>query len=94
MVGGAGDDQRGPGLIDQDRVDLVDDREVVTPLDQLVGLQDHVVTEVVKPQFVVGSIGHVRRVGDPFVALALLRVDVAGRQPQEAVDPSHPFGVA
>ena len=32
-VGGAGDDQRGAGLVDEDRVDLVDDGEVVAALD-------------------------------------------------------------
>ena len=33
LVGRAGDDQRGAGLVDEDRVDLVDDREVVAALD-------------------------------------------------------------
>ncbi len=32
LLGGAGDDQRGPRLVDEDVVDLVDDREVVPAL--------------------------------------------------------------
>ena len=39
LVGRAADDQRGPGLVDEDRVDLVDDREVVAALHDLLGVQ-------------------------------------------------------
>jgi len=35
LLGRAGDDQRGPRLVDEDRVDLVDDREVVAALHQV-----------------------------------------------------------
>ena len=43
LLGGAGDDQRGAGLVDQDGVDLVDDGVVVAALDELSWLPRHVV---------------------------------------------------
>src|SRR6266540_3649779 len=46
LLGRAGDDQRGPRLVHEDRVDLVHDGEVVAALDQLVGGQRHVVPQV------------------------------------------------
>src|SRR3712207_7935853 len=42
------DDQRGARLVDEDRVDLVDDREVVAPLDQVGLAPRHVVAQVVE----------------------------------------------
>ena len=63
-----GDDQRRAGLVDEDRVDLVDDAVVVAALLHLVGLGlRHVVAQVVEAHLVVGA---VRDVG--LVALALL----------------------
>ena len=58
-----GDDQRGARLVDQDRVDLVDDRVVVLALDHLVEAEAHVVAEVVEPELVVRAVGDVRVVG-------------------------------
>ena len=55
----AADDQRRPGLVDQDRVDLVDDGVVEAALDALLDGHGHVVAEVVEPQLVVGGVGDV-----------------------------------
>jgi hypothetical protein len=48
LLGLAADDQRGPRLVDEDVVDLVDDREAALALDPLVELEDHVVAQVVE----------------------------------------------
>src|SRR5262249_54710158 len=53
VVGPARDDQRGPRLVDEDRVDLVDDREEVTPLGLFLLRQGHVVAQVVETELVV-----------------------------------------
>ena len=58
-----GDDQRGARLVDEDRVDLVDDRVVVLALDHLVEAEAHVVAEVVEPEFVVRAVGDVGVIG-------------------------------
>ena len=60
----AGDDQRRAGLVDEDRVDLVDDREVVAALDALLDGVGHVVAQVVEAELVVGAVGDVGGVGD------------------------------
>ena len=63
LLGLAADDQRRPRLVDEDVVDLVDDREAALALDPLVELDDHVVAQVVEPELVVRAVGDVRRVG-------------------------------
>ena len=92
-LGGTRDDQRCPGLVDQDRVDLVDDGEVVAALHEILEGMRHVVAQVVKAELVVGAVGDVGVVGD----LALLRghpgQDHRGVETEEAVDASHPLGV-
>jgi hypothetical protein len=93
-VGRAGDDERRAGLVDEDRVDLVDDRVVVPALHELRRVVGHVVAQVVEPELVVGAVGDVGRVG-----LAALRrghpaEDRAHGQAEEAMHPAHPLRVA
>ncbi|MPM11241.1 hypothetical protein SDC9_57580 [bioreactor metagenome] len=94
LLGRTGDDQRRPRLVDQDRVDLVDDREMVAPLDAGVQGEGHVVAQVVEAELVVGPVGDVAAVG----AAALLRIHVrqngADRQTEPVVHPAHPLGIA
>ena len=102
-VGGpARDDERRARLVDEDRVDLVDDR-VEVRLDQLGSMaalhllfaaDDHVVAQVVEAELVV------RAVGDVAVVLRALLVgrgvvgdDHADLQAEEAVQPAHPLRV-
>ena len=63
FLGLAADDQWRPRLVDEDVVDLVDDREAALALDPLVELEDHVVAQVVEPELVVGAVRDVRGVG-------------------------------
>ena len=90
----AGDNEGRPGLVDKDGVHLVHDGEGMAPLDQLLGVDAHVVPEVVEAHLVVGSVGDVGGVG----LLALLGgqpVDnEAHLEPQETVDLAHPLAVA
>ena len=59
LLGLAADDQRRARLVDEDVVDLVDDRVALLALDPLVELDDHVVAQVVEAEFVVGAVGDV-----------------------------------
>jgi hypothetical protein len=64
-VGRSGDDQRGARLVDEDRVDLVDDRVVqrgVLAEHELVGAERHVVAEEVEAELAVGEVGDVATV--------------------------------
>src|SRR4051812_730753 len=64
LLGLAGDDQRRAGLVDQDVVDLVDDREVVAALlGLLIGGLGQVVAQVVEAELGVRAVGDVRGVG-------------------------------
>ena len=63
LLGLAADDQRRAGLVDEDVVDLVDDREAALALHALVEFEDHVVAQVVEAELVVRAVGDVGCVG-------------------------------
>ena len=54
--GGAGDDERRPRLVDEDRVDLVHDGVVMLALNHLLQVEPHVVPEVVEAELVVRAV--------------------------------------
>ena len=93
LADAAGDDQRRPRLIDEDRVDLIHNGVGVAPLHHVLGVHRHVVAEVVEPELVVGAVGDVRCI----LRAALLRrhpgLDDADLEAEEAVDVAHPFGI-
>ena len=94
LLGGPGDDQRRAGLVDQDRVDLVDDREDVAALDHVLELELHVVAQVVEAELVVRAVGDVAGVGRLALVVEQAVLDAADRQAEERVDLAHPLGVA
>ena len=106
LLGGAGDDQRGAGLVDQDVVDLVDDREVVAReglavvvvaaavLDLLVQRGGHVVAQVVEPVLGVGAVRDVGRVGGALLVVGLHVLEHADGEAERLVDRAHPVGIA
>ena len=94
VFGLAADDQRRARLVDQDRIDLVDDGVVEAALDPVRRLVDHVVAQVVKAVLVVRAVGDVGAVGRLLgLALHVRQVD-ADRQTQEVVELAHPDRVA
>ena len=93
VLGGAADDQRGARLVDEDRVDLVDDREVVAALDALLQRARHVVAEVVEAELVVRAVGDVAAVGLAALVRLHRRQDHAGGEAEEVVDTAHPLRV-
>jgi hypothetical protein len=93
-LGLAGDDQRGSRLVDEDRVDLVDDRVGVASLGQSLERHGHVVAQVVEAELGVRAVGDVGR-----VSLLALRerhhvADEARAHAELLVDRAHPLGVA
>ncbi len=54
-----GDDKRCTCIIDQHRVHLIDNGIVVCPLNQVIGRNCHIVTQVVETKFVVRSVSDV-----------------------------------
>jgi hypothetical protein len=94
LLRGTRDDQRRAGLVDQDRVDLVDDGEVVAALGSIVWPPDHVVAQVVEAELVVGPVGDVGAVCRLPLFGTLVRLDQPDAESEEAVDAPHPFGVS
>ena len=75
-------------------VDFVDDGVEVAALDHVLQPVLHVVAQIIEAVFVVGAVGDVARIG--FLALGVVEAvdDHPGGHAEEAVDLSHPFGVA
>ena len=94
FVGGAGDDERGAGLVDEDGIDFVDDAIEVAALDALGEIKLHVVAEVVETEFIVGPVGNVGGVGRAALFVGKVMHDDADGEAEEAVDLAHPLGVA
>ena len=94
LSAGARDNERRPGLIDQDGVDLVDDGVVVTALHALLGTGDHVVAQVVETELGVGAIGDVCLVGRTLELERHVVLEQTDGHAQVLVDAAHPLGVA
>ena len=96
LLGGAGDDQRGAGLVDEDVVNLVDDRVVVAALLRLLGhVGGEVVAQVVEPELGVRRVGDVGLVGGALlVPVAVVGLEDADADSQQVVDRLHPERVA
>ena len=86
----AGDDERRTRLVDQDRVGLVDDREVVAALDAVLEPHGHVVAQVVEAELRVGPEGHVAGVGRSALVLGEHVLDDPDGDPERVVDGHHP----
>ena len=94
LAGGrAGDDERGAGLVDEDRVDLVDDGVVVAALHHVGGLPGHVVAQVVEAELVVRAVGDVGGVLLAALGGGLAGDDASGRHPERAEDAAHQLGL-
>ena len=92
---GTGNNQRSPGVVDQHRVDLVDDRVVMLALHEILRRVRHIVAQVVETEFVVRAERDVGHVGlAPSRRVGLVPVDAVDRQSVKFVEGPHPFRVA
>ena len=94
LLGRPRDDEGGPGLVDEDAVDLVDDGEAVPALHEVRELELHVVAQVVEAVLVVGAVGDVAGVGGLALRVAQVVLDDPDRHAEEPVDPAHPLRIA
>ena len=93
FLGGAGDNQWRPGLVDKDGIDFVDDGVVKIPLDVVLEGEFHVVPEIVEAELIVGAVGDVGGVSPAALVVIEAMDDGVHREAQEAVDVAHPLGV-
>ena len=94
LLGGAGDDQRRPRLVDEDVVDLVDDREVVAALDRVLQRDRHVVAQVVEAELGVRPVDDVAGVLRVAGARVVAGLDHADGHAERVVERLHPLRVA
>ena len=88
------DDQRRARLVDQDAVDLVDDRIKVSALDLILrGCRHAVVAQIIKTEFGAGPVRDVASILGPALRLALSVLETTHRQPQLPVHLPHPFRI-
>ena len=91
---GAGDDEGGAGLVDQNRIDLVDDRVDVPTLHPLLQRPHHVVAQVVESELVIRAVRDVAGVGRPALRTAgLCVIDASHRQAEPGEQMAHPLRV-
>ena len=93
--GGAGNDERGAGFVDEDGVDFVHDAEPVVALDLVFLAGGHaVVAEVIEAEFGGGAVGDVAAI---HLATEIGRhglLDTTGGEAEEVEEVAHPLGVA
>ncbi len=94
LLGASRDDQRRPRLVDENVVDLVDDRERVLALDALLQAGGHVVAQVVEAELGVGPERDVAGVCLAPLRGRHLRLDHADGDAEEVVHRLHPHRVA
>ena len=87
--GRARNDQGGTRLVDQNRVDLIDDHKVVSTLDHVFGALRHVVAQVVETEFVIRSVGDICVVLLTAFGWLLPNQHTAHGHSQEVVDARH-----
>ena len=93
LAAASGNDQRRTGLIDQDRVDLVDDGIMQPALHHFLFVDDHVVTQIVKTELIIGTIGDIAVISLTARIVIHIIQDAADGQTQEAVHLAHPLRV-
>ncbi len=94
LLRAARDNQRCPGLVDQDGVHLVDNRVIQLPLHPLLRPQRHVVAQIVEPKLVVGAVSDVGAIAHLPLECLHIVLNQADRQPEKLIDAAHPLAVA
>ena len=94
FLGGAGNDQRRAGFVDENAVNLVHDRESQGTLDEVFLKKLHVVAQVVEAELVVRAVGDIGLVSQVPLFFGHVLIDHADGQTEKGVDGPHPFAVA
>ena len=90
-----GNDERGTGIIDKHGVHLIHNGKMVLALDKVLRIDGHVVAQVVKAEFVVGTEGDVGLVClAARIGAGLVLVDAIDAQPVEHIKRAHPLRVS
>ena len=81
-------------IVNQDRIDLIDNCEVVLALHQIGRRRRHIITQVVETILVICSEGDICKVGiATLLRIRLVRIDTVNRQAVELIHRTHPLGI-
>src|SRR6185369_1156859 len=94
FVGWPGNDQRRSRLVDQNRINLVDDREVMTTLHTRGEVKLHIVAQVIKAKLVIGAVSDISGVRGLALEVVHVVLNTTDFKTEEAMDLAHPLGVA
>ena len=94
QLGGTGNDQGRPRLVHENRIDFVHDGESVPALHAIGVAELHVVAQVVEAELVVRPVSDRLPVSCPALDVVQAVNDHTHSEPEPAIDPAHPFGVA
>ena len=94
LVSAAGNDQWDTGLIDQNRIRLVNDGGCERAVDLAGGTEGHLISQIVKPHLSAGGIGDVRAIGGLPLGDRHSLLYVGDGQLHMAIDVAHPIGIA
>ena len=89
--------KRGSCFVYQNRVDFVDNRIVIRSLNEHIQTSRHIVTQVIKPKFVIGTVCNIAVISSLF-SVEIIGCTTAGkdytyRKPKKLVNFPHPFTV-
>ena len=89
LLSGTGDDQRRTCLIDEDGVHLVHDSKVVTALHLVFFIESHIVTQIVKAELIIGTVGDIAIIRILLLRTVLIVDHKTGGQTEEFVNTAH-----
>ena len=87
-------DERSPRLINEYRVDLINDRKYMAALCHLLLVDHHIVTQVVKPELIVRAVGYICTVSRLLFFSRLSVKYKPGSQSEKFIYPSHLLAVS
>ena len=85
--------QRRSGLIDQNRIHLIDNGINQPALDTIRHIVNHIVAQIVETEFVIGSVCNVSGIGSLLLAMIHRRQIDSCRQTKPAIQTGHPFRI-
>ena len=91
--GRTGNNQRSSGLVNQNGVNFVHDREEQTSLAACAGFVLHVVAEVVEAEFVVRTVSNIGSISSLFLIVRLIGKNCSDSHSEEVVNLTHPSRV-
>ena len=93
LIALSGNDQRSSRLIDQYRVNLIHNGIMQIPLNQILLINHHVISQIIKSKFVIGNVSDITLISRPSRVIVHVIGHNADTEPQEVMHLSHPLGI-